>query len=162
MTPLAKFFRELTILFRGMIILKIFRFMHFVLKKLNCCVRTPKAHFWAHKYGGGFQKKPKFKQNSLFGVLCLLCAYHTKIFMRQIINNNVLRYRYHYLVLPGTIPTTWCQQIRKYYQISQKKQISNTFKTRMFFQKKVFLFCPNDVKMYVPHFWCHYTFEKKI
>ena len=58
--PLAKFFREPTIPSRGMIILKIFRFMHFVFKKKFLLgARAHKAHFCTHKYEVWISKKTK-------------------------------------------------------------------------------------------------------
>ena len=87
--------------------------MHFASKKRKFSrARTHKAHFVTHKYRVWISKKSKFQQNPLFGGLCLLCAHHTKNFMRQLMLYNVLRYHYYHLVLLGAIRALQDQELR--------------------------------------------------
>ena len=80
--------------------------------------RTHKAHFMTHKYGVWILKKSKFGQNSLLEEFVPVVCIPTKNFVRQLITDNVLRYVYYHLVLPGTIMIKQDQQIRKYHHIS--------------------------------------------
>ena len=87
--------------------------------------------------GYWFQKKSKFEQNSLFVVLCLLCAHHTTYFVRKQKFYDVLRYLYYHSIWSCTILIKWRQEIRKCYRIFffQNMRVFNVLWTCFFFQK---------------------------
>ena len=86
--------------------------------------------------GYWFQKKSKFEQNSLFVVLCLLCAHHTTYFVRKQKFYNVLRYLYYHSIWSCTIMTKCRQEIRKCCWISLKKEVSKYVGNPHVFGKK--------------------------
>ena len=120
-----------------MIIIKIFRYMHVVLgKKFLHDVHTQEAHFETHKYCLWISKKSKFKQNSLFVGLCLLCAYHTAYLVRKQKLYDVLRYLYYHSIWSCTILVKWSRKIRKCCCISLKKAFSKYVENPHVFVKK--------------------------